>query len=866
VSLSRPPPRLRALRLVVFLGARRWLNRIASNAGFRRRTGPAKARQATPRRQAVSGVLLGLMGVLFLFVGVFQSSRLVKRVATIGTPTELVSRNLYRSLKRAMERGLEPANMETEEREQLREQVEDDLRNFSRDRQRSQTELEQDSEALVARYERDGLSGFSSESPDFRKIDWPEGEAETPVVRTLAALFLYLGVMSVLTSLGTANQDLGRVEWSFEWLYGLPARSEILFGAKVLEYALLNPLLWFTAFPLALALYLARGLGWGALPLALFAYACLSLVSAAVRLLTETWLRMRLRNLKNLQALFTVSGTVMLVLILWLSNGLTLPSVVTSYGPRFWPTLNPCSLPAELARAGGAPWTAMVATLMAASALLVPILAVLACSHLVRTGLISTTGPLQGSRGARRPQDPTRESADRRPPFLKGALAKDLRLLRRDRNFLVQTLVFPLLLFSLQLLTNRGLLEALRTNFHHAATFAFAIGAYMLMFSAAGVLSVEGNALWLLYTLPRPLHRVLVGKALMWACIASLYTVAALTAALALNDDLGPGNVLDVVAALAGVPIYAFVAAGLGALATDPLEQEVQRRVAPSTLYLYMLLASMYAYAIYTPSLWAKLVQALLSSLLAIALWQKLRDRLPYLLDPTAAPPARLSLSDGMLAALAFFTAQGVYFLMLDGADLSRGMELFLSFALAGLTVTLGSLVLLRRARVQGLLETIGLRRTTGARQESVAVNLWLGLLAGLGAGAVGLVYLLVLKNLMPDLPEWMKTSSPLDGLGPGDAPILMLMAVLAAPLFEEYLFRGLLYRGMQRSLGTAPAIAASAALFAIVHPPVSVLPVFVLGLAAATVFQRGGLLLAPILAHATYNAIVLGVQLWGAP
>jgi hypothetical protein len=276
-----------------------------------------------------------------------------------------------------------------------------------------------------------------------------------------------------------------------------------------------------------------------------------------------------------------------------------------------------------------------------------------------------------------------------------------------------------------------------------------------------------------------------------------------------------------------------------------------------------MLLAGMYAHALYTPSPWAKLVQALLSGLLALALWQKLRDRIPYLLDPTAAPPARLSLSDGMLAALAFFTAQGVYHLLLVETDLSRGMLLFLSFALAGLTVTLGSLVLLRRARVQGLMATIGMKRVAGAAQRSLAANLGLGIVAGGGVGALALAYILGLQRMMPDLPEWMRTSSPLEGLGPADAPALLLLAVLAAPLFEEYLFRGLLFRGMQRSLGTVRAVAASAALFAVVHPPISALPVFGLGLAAAAVFQRGGLLLAPILAHATYNAIVLGVQLW---
>jgi len=862
VSLSRPPPRLRALRLVVYLGARRWFNRIAAGLGRRKRSEVAAgARQATPRKRAVSGVFLGLMGVLFLWAGLMQAARLVRRVVTIGAPTELVSRNLYRSLQRALERGREPGTLDAEEREGLREQIEDDLRNFSRDRQWSQAELEQESADIVAHYERFGLRGFIRDAPEpFGDVPWPEGELETPPVRTFAALFFVLVSMAVLSSLGAANQDLGKVEWSFEWLYGLPARAETLFGAKLLEYALLNPILWFTALPLSCALYLARGLDWGAVPLALVAAAYLSLIAAALRLLTETWLRLRLRNPKNLQALFTVAGTVLLLLILWLANSPTLPSAVTSLGPRFQLTLNPLSLPAELARAAGAAWIVQVSALMAVSALLLPALAVLACARLVRTGLLSAAGPLQGSRMV------SLAGLEREPPgrrfHLRGALGKDLRLLLRDRNFLVQTLVVPLLLVGIQLLMNRGLLAAVRSNFHHAATFAFAMGAYMLVFSAAGVLSVEGNALWLLYTLPRPLHRVLVGKALMWAGIASVYTLAALAVALALNDDPRPGNAIDLVAALAGVPIYAFIAAGLGALSTDPLEQEVQRRVPPSTLYLYMLLSSMYAYAIYTPSPWAKLVQALLSSLLAFALWQKLRDRIPYLLDPTAAPPARLSLSDGMLAALAFFTAQGVYYLMLAETEMPLGMRLFVSFALAGLTVALGSLVLLRRARVQGMMVTIGLQRVPGAAQKSVAANLGFGFLAGAGASALALAYVFVLKRL-PELPDWMKSSSPLDGLGPADAPALLLLAVLAAPLFEEYLFRGLLFRGMQRSLGTWRAIAGSAALFAVVHPPISALPVFGLGLAAAAVFQWGGLLLAPILAHATYNAIVVGVQLW---
>jgi membrane protease YdiL (CAAX protease family) len=50
------------------------------------------------------------------------------------------------------------------------------------------------------------------------------------------------------------------------------------------------------------------------------------------------------------------------------------------------------------------------------------------------------------------------------------------------------------------------------------------------------------------------------------------------------------------------------------------------------------------------------------------------------------------------------------------------------------------------------------------------------------------------------------------------------------------------------------PSVLASAGVFAIVHPPLSAAPVFVLGAAAAISFEYGGMLLAPITAHALYN------------
>jgi membrane protease YdiL (CAAX protease family) len=53
-------------------------------------------------------------------------------------------------------------------------------------------------------------------------------------------------------------------------------------------------------------------------------------------------------------------------------------------------------------------------------------------------------------------------------------------------------------------------------------------------------------------------------------------------------------------------------------------------------------------------------------------------------------------------------------------------------------------------------------------------------------------------------------------------------------------------------------AILGSAAVFALVHPPISVIPVFGLGIAAAISFQKSGFLLAPIFTHAVYNTVVI--------
>jgi len=84
--------------------------------------------------------------------------------------------------------------------------------------------------------------------------------------------------------------------------------------------------------------------------------------------------------------------------------------------------------------------------------------------------------------------------------------------------------------------------------------------------------------------------------------------------------------------------------------------------------------------------------------------------------------------------------------------------------------------------------------------------------------------------------------------------PFYFVTAVLFAPFAEEYLFRGLLYRALDREW----AIAGSAAFFAIYHPALSWPPVGLLGVANALLFKKTGRLAPAIVVHMVYNAVVL--------
>jgi membrane protease YdiL (CAAX protease family) len=93
----------------------------------------------------------------------------------------------------------------------------------------------------------------------------------------------------------------------------------------------------------------------------------------------------------------------------------------------------------------------------------------------------------------------------------------------------------------------------------------------------------------------------------------------------------------------------------------------------------------------------------------------------------------------------------------------------------------------------------------------------------------------------------------------------LFVLATCWAPLVEETIFRGALYRHLRAWLGLFAAAILTALLFGLMHgySVYMLLPVITLGFCFALVREWRGSLVAPMTAHFIHNAVVLAMTLW---
>jgi membrane protease YdiL (CAAX protease family) len=100
-----------------------------------------------------------------------------------------------------------------------------------------------------------------------------------------------------------------------------------------------------------------------------------------------------------------------------------------------------------------------------------------------------------------------------------------------------------------------------------------------------------------------------------------------------------------------------------------------------------------------------------------------------------------------------------------------------------------------------------------------------------------------------------------------GDAMTLVLLYSLVsiwAPVVEESIFRGALFRHLRSRMGVIAAAVASALLFGVMHGYEWMLlsPVIALGLIFAMMRDQRGSLIAPVVMHALHNGILMACML----
>jgi membrane protease YdiL (CAAX protease family) len=245
------------------------------------------------------------------------------------------------------------------------------------------------------------------------------------------------------------------------------------------------------------------------------------------------------------------------------------------------------------------------------------------------------------------------------------------------------------------------------------------------------------------------------------------------------------------------------------------------------------------------------------STMTAAAMWQNFRARLPYLYDPwSERRPEVPALMHGMIAISLMVESGAVLSgiaMGLAGTNLGLVMRPAI-YGVCGLAVSVAFWVFLAARGV----------RLRDIVHWGVPAAGWAGLFGSLAAGGLGGLLLgflargyLALMQHLPFAAELMQRSQEQMARNPELHVSFALVAVAVVPFTEEFLFRGLLFRSLDREWGGWRAVLGSAAFFAIYHPPLAWPMVVLVGAANALLFKRSGWLVPAVVLHMVYNAVV---------
>ncbi|MGC2695597.1 MAG: CPBP family glutamic-type intramembrane protease [Candidatus Angelobacter sp.] len=445
---------------------------------------------------------------------------------------------------------------------------------------------------------------------------------------------------------------------------------------------------------------------------------------------------------------------------------------------------------------------------------------------------------------------------------------KELLWFTRDRSAVVQAILIPMTVASFQLFNFRGLLNDVQGAWNYLSGAAILFGTYFLWVLGPKSLASEGSALWIALTWPRGLESLLKAKAWLWSLISSCVVALVLCYA----AYLFPASIWKI--ALVGVGWFFFgrsMAEKSVTLVTVTSQSGEPEKIPAGRRWAAQLGMLTFSIGVLMQQWHLAVIGIVYSYITAAAMWQNFRARLPYLYDPWSERlPPPPTLMHAMIAISILVDAGAVLTGMVSVATGPEGIAVAqaISYGICAIGVSLGMTSFLGNRGVS-LRDVLDWPTTVTARGKweswwqdqseyrKLPWSLLLGAAAGLVLGLFAYEYVGILQHF-PALAELIRKSREQLANMPGARISYAVMAVGFAPFAEEYLFRGLLFRALDREWGGWRAVVGSAAFFAVYHSPLSWLPVALLGAANALIFKKTGRLAPAIVLHMVYNAVVL--------
>ena len=453
----------------------------------------------------------------------------------------------------------------------------------------------------------------------------------------------------------------------------------------------------------------------------------------------------------------------------------------------------------------------------------------------------------------------------------------------RDRSAIVQTILIPLTVAGYQAFNMRYLTQHAGEAWNYLCGAAILFGTYFLWVLGPKSLASEGSALWIALTWPRGLESLLKAKAWLWTLISSGLVALVLLCAC----FLFPREIWKI--GLVGIAWYFFgrsMAEKSVTLVTITSESGEVQKVPGGRRWAAQLGMLTFAIGICTQQWHLAIVGIVYSYITAAAMWQNFRARLPFLYDPWSERlPSPPTLMHAMVAISILIEAGAVLsgvFVAIFGRG-NVGIALTFSYALCAVGTTIGVTRFLENRDVSAdrvwlwkpdpPVATAATRydwldqpietfyRRYALNDPGLIVAMLAAAAGGLALGMLGLGYQFLLARL-PATRELIEQARQQLSDGSDLRKAYFIMAVFFAPFAEEFLFRGLLFRALDREWKGKwhgwLAILGSAGFFASYHPVLAWPPVFLLGAVNAFMFKKSGKLAPCVLLHMIYNAVVL--------